>query len=202
MDINFKENIMAKLAVGEKMPNLTVNTVYETGKKINDLVGGKPTFFMVLRYIGCTVCRFDVHMLEQRYSEFTDKGAQVYVVMQSDPEVIKADLEGKKLPFDIICDPEYAFYDAFEIKAAADMQELVGGAEDLAKLQEKGAKAKEAGFEHGKYEGKEEQLPALFFVDGDCTVKVAHYGKNIADMPSLCDMLAMIDGECGCSCEK
>ncbi len=185
---------MARLNVGDKMPNLTVNTAYETGKTIAEIVDGKETVFWVLRYIGCTVCRYDVHLLIERYQEFRDKGAQVVVVMQSRPENVREDvreeMNGEKLPFDIICDTKFELYDALEIKAATTMEELVGT--DMAKLEAKGAAAKAAGFEHGEYEGKEEQLPAMFITDGDCTITFAHYGKDITDMPVIDDVLAML----------
>lgn len=181
---------MAKLVVGDKMPNFTVDTVFENGVTIEKIVDGKPTMFMVLRYIGCTVCRYDVHVLTQRYQEFTDKGVNVAVVMQSTPEIVQRDLDGATLPFYLICDSKQEIYNTLEINAAPSMEALLG--DSLAKLQEKGAKAAAAGFAHGDYEGIEEQLPAFFFVNPDLTVKEAHYGKTIMDMPTVDEMLAKI----------
>ena len=181
---------MAKLVKGDKFPNFTVDTAFENGVTIEKIVDGKPTMFMVLRYIGCTVCRYDVHCLTERYQEFVDKGVNVAVVMQSTPEIVQRDLAGDTLPFYLICDSKQEIYKTLEINAASDMPSLVG--EDMAKLQEKGAKAARAGFKHGDYEGIEEQLPAFFFVDGDMTVKEAHYAKTIMDMPTVDEMLAKI----------
>lgn len=181
---------MAKLVKGDKFPNFTVDTAFENGLTIEKIVDGKPTMFMVLRYIGCTVCRYDVHVLTQRYQEFVDKGVNVVVVMQSTPDKVQRDLAGSTLPFYLICDSKQEIYKTLEINPASDMPSLVG--EDMAKLQEKGAKAARAGFKHGDYEGDEQQLPAFFFVDGDLTVKEAHYAKTIMDMPTVDDMLAKI----------
>ena len=185
---------MARLTVGDKMPNLTVDTAYEAGTTVEKIVGGKKTVFWVLRYIGCTVCRYDVHLLIERYEEIKAKDAQVVVVMQSRPEKIQEDvreeMNGEKLPFDIICDTKFEFYNALEILPAETTEELIG--DDMTELQEKGAAAKEAGFEHGEYEGNELQLPAMFVVGGDMTVEVAHYGKNLTDMPKIDDVLAML----------
>ncbi len=180
---------MAILKVGDKMPNFTFNTAYENGKTVNEVLKGK-TVFWVLRYIGCTVCRYDVHVIAQRYNEFTAKGAQVFVVMQSDPAVVREDLKEEKLPFDIICDTDMEIYKALEINPAESMEALVGGS--MPKLQEKGAAAAAAGFAHGKYEGDEQQLPAMFIVEGDGTVSYAHYGKDLMDMPLVDDVLAML----------
>ena len=181
---------MAKLQVGDKMPNFIVNTEKENGTSFEKLVGGKPTMFMVLRYIGCTVCRYDVHVLTQKYQEFVDKGVNVVVVMQSTPEIVNRDLAGETLPFNLVCDAAQEIYKTLEIHAAADMPGLLGDSKE--KLQAKGAAAAAAGFVHGDYEGIEEQLPAFFYVDADMTVTEAHYGKNIMDMPTVDEMLAKI----------
>ena len=49
--------------------------------------------------------------------------------------------------------------------------------------------AKSAGLEHGKYEGDELQLPAVFVLDRERTVTHAHYGKKVSDVPDA-DTLA------------
>lgn len=66
--------------------------------------------------------------------------------------------------------------------------------EDIAKLEAKKQKIKEAGFVHGKYEGNEQQLPAMFVVDPDGSVVYAHYAKNSIDMPTVEEMLRILDG--------
>ncbi len=181
---------MPKLTAGAVMPNLTVNTVTDSDITLKDLAGGKPTMFMVLRYIGCTVCRYDVHLLTEKYGEFTAKNVNVVVVMQSTREIVERDLAGQTLPFQLICDPTLALYKEFEIDPAPDMKALAGNVRD--RLMAKGAEAKEAGFVHGDYEGVEEQLPAFFYVDGDLNIKEAHYSKDIMDMPTVEEMLAKI----------
>ncbi len=182
---------MPKLQTGETMPNFTFQTAFEQGKTVEELVKkADKTVFWVLRYIGCTVCRYDVSEIQRRYDEFKAKNAQVVVVMQSDPEVLKESLAEEKLPFDIICDTDMQIYNSLEIKPAESMQALVG--EDMAKLQEKGAKAKAKGFSHGKYEGDEQQLPAMFITDKEGKVLYAHYGKTIMDMPTVDEVLEML----------
>lgn len=182
---------MTKLNVGEQMPNLTFNTAYENDKQVKDVLKGK-TIFWVLRYIGCTVCRYDVHVISQRYEEFVKKGAQVFVVMQSDQAHVQNDLKEIKLPFDIICDNEMKIYNALSIEPASSMEELGGGPDNFALLKEKGAKAAACGFSHGDYEGNEQQLPAMFIVEEDGTVSYAHYAKNIMDMPNVDQVLEML----------
>ena len=180
---------MAKIEIGQKMPNFKFNTGYRNDLYVKDILKGK-TVFWVLRYIGCTVCRFDVHCIQQRYDEFKAKGAQVFVVMQSDQAHIQADLKDIDLPFEIITDPEMKIYNELSIEAADSMEALVG--DRLADLQEKGGKAGALGFKHGDYEGNEQQLPAMFIVEEDGTVSYVHYAKNIMDMPSVDEVLSML----------
>lgn len=182
---------MPRLKPGDRMPNFTFNTAYEQGRTVQDILGGKPTFFVVLRYIGCPSCRYDVHMLSKRYQEFIEKSAQVLVVMQSSPESIREDLKEAGLPFDIICDEQLEIYRSLAIEPAASMAELAPE-EIMPQLMKKGEEAKALGFEHGRYEGIEEQLPALFLVDDSGVVRYAHYAKNLLDMPSVDQMLKML----------
>jgi peroxiredoxin len=181
---------MARLKTGDKMPDLSFVTSKGERESVYSVLD-KDTFFMVLRYIGCRTCRYDVHQLKLRYDEFVKKGVQVYVVMQSTSENVTDNTEEEKLPFEIICDPELVFYKVLDIVPAKDSNELVPPEVSEA-VKEKVKKATEIGIVHGKYEGIEEQLPAMFLVAKDGKVKVAHYAKNIMDMPDIDKMLAMI----------
>jgi len=172
------------------MPDISFVTA--TGKESSThKVLDKDTFFMVLRYIGCTICRYDVHLLETRYHEFKRKNAQVFVVMQSSPGNVMEDVKEKKLPFEIICDPELVFYKELGIPSARDVNELAPP-EVMDALMEKIGKAASLGIVHGKYEGIEEQLPAMFLVGKDRKIKYANYARNIIDNPGIAEMLGML----------
>lgn len=181
---------MARINVGEKLPDFQVDTSLMRGTSFSAIAGGKPCMFVVLRYIGCPSCRYDVHMLTLKYAEFQAKGVNVAVVMQSTIENLEESLKDADVPFAIVSDPDMKIYKELSIDPAKDMAGLVGG--QMEKLQAKGAECKKLGFEHGKYEGIEEQLPAFFYTDADLTVKVAHYAESIVDMPTADDMLNMI----------
>ncbi len=179
-----------RLNKGDQFPDFQVEEAFQGNTTVYDIMGHKSTMFVVLRYIGCTVCRYDVHMLTQRINEFKEKGVNVCVVMQSKSENVRKDLNDQPLPFSLICDSDMNIYKSLEIDPADSMEALVGS--DLDELQEKGNKAKACGFEHGLYEGNEQQLPAFFYVDENGKVLVSHYGTTIMDMPTIDDMLKMI----------
>ncbi len=181
---------MTRLKTGDTFPDFRVTEAFAGNTSIAELMNHKPMMFVVLRYIGCTVCRYDVHLLTQRINEFKEKGVNVCVVMQSTSENVKHDLDGQTLPFPLICDSDMHVYQSLDIAPANSMEELVG--EDMDALKAKGDKAKACGFVHGVYEGNEQQLPAFFYVDGNGKVLVSHYAKTIVDMPSIDEMLKMI----------
>lgn len=174
---------------GDLFPNLPIRTAYEPDRQVTDILKGK-TIFWVLRYIGCPVCRLDVQLIAERYAEFQAKNAQVFVVMQSDAAHVRAALQDRQLPFDIVCDEDMTFYRTLMIRPAESMEQLAG--QRLEELQAKGAKADACGYTHGDYEGDELQLPALFIVDEHRVIDYAHYAKELIDMPTVEEVLTML----------
>ncbi len=181
-----------RLEVNDTMPNYTFSTGYRDNLTIQEVVKAtKKTVFWVLRYIGCSLCRVDVEMIKNDYSKFVDKDTQVIVVMQSDKEHIQRELTEDYLPFEIICDDKMEIYKDLLILPAASQEEM-GADGAMEKLSDKFAKIKEYGFVHGDYEGDEMQLPALFITDDTGKILYAHYAKNIADMPSVDEVIALL----------
>ena len=178
-----------KLTEGMIFPDFTVNTSKEDDVDLSSRIDRK-TVFWVIRYIGCTVCRYDVHVLAENYERIKEKGCQLFVVMQSDTEHVRTELRDANIPFEIVCDNEFRIYNELEIVPAESPEQLRG--DDVEKLKEKGGKARALGFSHGDYEGNELQLPALFIVDENRRVLKAHYGKDIMDMPSVDELVEML----------
>lgn len=181
---------MAKLHIGEMLPDFAFSTANGKNMTVANDVLGKKTVFWVIRYIGCTICRYDVHMLAQLYPQFQAKDTEVLVVMQSDPAIVREELKEANIPFEIVCDPEMNIYKQFEIPCAADKAEL-GGKDPalLQRLQVKSAAAKECGFVHGAYEGDEMQLPAVWVVEKDGKLSYVKYGEAVADIPTPAELL-------------
>ncbi len=179
-----------KLQKGDRFPDFVFSTQKSDNLRVKDVLKGK-SVFLCLRYIGCTVCRYDVHLLSLNYEDFVKKNAQVFVLMQSDREHVLRDLAASntELPFEIICDPEMKIYDLLGMETAASKEELIG---EESKLKEKGALAKAEGFVHGDYEGNELQLPALFIVDENGIVEYARYARDITDLPKVPEIAEMI----------
>lgn len=180
---------MAKLKVGDQMPDFTFDTPFESGCTLEDVVKKAPkTALLFLRYYGCTLCQLDLRQLAKHYEEICAGGGRFLVVLQSEPETISAQIQKGDLPFEIICDPQQELYHKFEIEAAESMAAMAD-ARALMKL----AKAAACGIRHGKYEGNEQQLPAAFIMDRQRRLNYVKYAKTLSDMPEikeLCSLLA------------
>ncbi len=171
---------MAKVNTGEMALDFTFDTVKENGLKLSDVVKNADTTIVhFLRYYGCPTCQLDIRDYMNLYDEIKNKNAQVYVVLQSKPQIIKDALGEDALPFDIICDPDQEIYKLYEIGSLTD-RSLV----DMDKMKDKIAKIQELGIEHGEYEGNEQQLTAIFIIDKDMNLKHAQYSVTVTDMPS------------------
>ncbi len=177
-----------RVKVGDKLDNFVYDTAYEKGLNIADRLDGKPCALLFLRYLGCTVCRVDLHKLIEEYNKIEQSGGTVKVVFQSEPDFLKEEVGDKFVPFEIICDPEEALYQKYGIKPAKNMAEM-GAAIAVVK---KVAESKKLGYSHGKYEGDELQLPACIVVTPDLTVKAVRYGKNAADSPTPTELAEML----------
>lgn len=172
---------MAKVSVGQKLPDFPFDTPFETGRTLAETAkrtAGK-TALVFLRYYGCTLCKYDIHQFAVRHDRIAAAGGQMLVVLQSDPKKLAEQLKPGDLPFDIVCDPTQGLYKEFDI-APAESQIKMADAATVGKV----AKATLAGFKHGEYEGNELQLPAVFVVDPERNVTYAHYGKSVSDVPT------------------
>lgn len=168
----------------EFIENFMYDTAYETGKDYFKNKGNKIGILAFLRYYGCTICQLDIIEFNKLYEKFEEIGADVKIILQSTPKIIKEADKEIKLKFEIICDPKQELYKKFEIKAAESLEVLKMG-----NIGEKVADAKSMGLSHGEYEGNELQLPAMFIVDGNNKVIYSHYGKDGADIPRAKEVL-------------
>jgi peroxiredoxin len=176
-----------KLIVGDKIPDFTVDTPYKRGISLDSLLSDNKTAILFLRYAGCTLCRFDMMILSEEYGKIKEAGGEALVVLQSDPDKLKIELDKNNYPFEIICDPSQELYKQLEIMPAESQIKMIG-LDSVIKL----AKVQASGLTHGDYEGNELQLPAAFVVDNDLNVTYAHYAKNITDMPDVDKLVQLL----------
>jgi peroxiredoxin len=178
---------MGKIREQQLMEDFTFDTSGRTGLIFSEAAANKKTVLLFLRYYGCTLCRLDMHVLREHYAEINGAGGQVFVVLQSAPELIERETQREPFPFTIICDPRQELYRRFEIRPASSKLAMAGG-----KTLKKIGLVKKYRFVHGEYEGEELQLPACFIVDQSFTVRYVRYAKNLADIPSPDELTAIL----------
>lgn len=172
-----------KLTPGMTAPNFTYDTISKHSLDFHKTTGRKKSVIFFLRYAGCPICQMKIGDLLKNHKEFRAAGLQVYVVLQSTPASIKEGLAKLKVPFTIVCDPEEKVFALYSVAPG----NLFGYLTPSVIM--KAMKASRAGFKHGKKEGKEMQLPAVFIVNGDGKIAYAYYGKNIGDVPDNREIL-------------
>jgi peroxiredoxin len=175
--------MQSNLAIGDKAPDFEFKTPWDDEVKFHYAVGNNPAVLIFLRYYGCPVCRMEMARIKQEIDLVRQKGWIVFVVLQSAPETIASLIRKDDFPFTIICDPQGKVFQLYGVEAGGIIKYLHPAGLIAA------IKATCRGFMHGKFEGKETQLPAAFAMTADKVIKYAHYGENISDMPPLAKMI-------------
>lgn len=173
----------SKLTIGNKARDFKFKTPWDAEVNFYDAVGNNPAVLIFLRYYGCPVCRMEMAKIKQDAERVGKKGGRIFVVLQSVPETIASLITREDFPFTIICDPQEKVFQLYGVEAGGIFKYLHPAGLVAA------IKAIHRGFRHGKFEGKETQLPAVFAMTGDKLIKYSHYGENIGDMPSLAQMI-------------
>jgi peroxiredoxin len=176
----------SRLTLGNEAPDFKFKTPWADEVNFYDAVGSNPAILIFLRYYGCPVCQMEMVKIKQEINLAAKKGVHVFVILQSAPETIASLIKKDDFPFTIICDPQGRVFQLYGVEAGGIIKYLHPAGLVAA------IKATCCGFMHGKFEGKETQLPAVFAVAADKIIRYVHYGENISDMPSLAKIMTGI----------
>jgi len=166
-----------KLQFNDTAPDFKFNTPWETGLFFYKQTGKNPGVLIFLRYQGCPVCQMEMARIKRNIKLFKQKKAQVYVVLQSRPQTVAALSDSGDWPFTIICDPDGVIFQQYGVAPGGIFKYLHPSGLIAA------IKATALGFRHGKFEGRETQVPAAFVISSDHTIAYAYYGKTVSDVP-------------------
>ncbi len=169
----------SKLAIGVKAPDFSFPTPWDDAVNFYDAAGHHPAILIFLRYYGCPVCQMEMAKIKQDIELARQKDGRVFVVLQSAPGTIAALIKRDDFPFTIVCDSQGKVFQRYGVEAGGIVRYLHPAGLIAA------MKAMGRGFGHGRFEGKETQLPAAFTVTADKVIHYAYYGKNIGDIPPL-----------------
>lgn len=166
-----------RLKAGDQAPNFQLDSPWSGPRDFYAETEGRSAVLVFLRYLGCPISRLEGDALKREVGLLTGKGARVFVFLQSAPDTLAQTLTPDAWPFEIAADPAGRIYRLYAVEA--------GGV--LAYLRPRGllaaARAMASGYRHGRFEGRETQLPAAFVIDAARKIRFAHYGRHIGDVP-------------------
>ena len=178
----------SQMKVGDNAPDFKYITPWEKDKGFYESAGKKPAVLVFLRYLGCPVCQIDMANLKSEIGLVKKKGASLFVIIQSSPDVVASSTNKEDWPFTILCDPQRSIYQLYHV-SSGNILKYIHPAGLIAAVT-----ATFKGYRHCKFEGKETQLPAVFVVGGDKVLNYVHYGRHIADIPSTQTFLKDLPG--------
>lgn len=108
------DSIEAK--IGSLAPDFTLLATNGQEVSLTDFRGKKNVIVFFIRETTCPQCRTHVGHLGQLYSQFLEAGTDVIVILGEEMEKAKQYAEGIGLPFPILCDPDRAVYNLYELE--------------------------------------------------------------------------------------
>jgi peroxiredoxin len=166
-----------RLAEGMQAPDFSFDSPWERSLDFHKAIDGTGAVLFFLRYMGCPICQYKISEIMRDWDRLRASGKKVFIVLQSEPGIVKEHIGSEEISFAIICDPRE---EAFKLYGVAPGNILHYIAPSVIV---KAVKASRKGFSHGKKEGSEMQRPAVFIIDGKKKITYAYYGKNIGDLP-------------------
>ena len=167
-----------QLQVGDKAHDFDFKTPWSPRQNFYETLKNKPAVLVFLRYQGCPVCQMEMANLKREFELFAKKETKVFVFLQSTPEIVASTTNEDDWPFSIACDPEGAIFQKYAVEPGGVFKYLHPAGMIAA------IKAIGQGFRHGKFEGKETQLPGAFVVNPMKIINYTYYGKHISDLSS------------------
>jgi peroxiredoxin len=177
-----------RIIAGTPAPDFTFDTPDERDHAFHRSIEGSVAILFFLRYLGCPICQYKIAEIRRDAVKFTDKGAKIFVVLQSDPAIVEQAVGDEPTPFTIICDPEQAIFKLYGVEPGNILHYIAPS------VILKSFRASRSGIKRGLKEGNEMQRPAVFIIDRHKMVAWAYHGRNIGDLPENAVIAAKLKG--------
>ena len=142
---------------------------------------------MFSRYYSCALCKLLLAKLTAQYPALRLAGYDLKVVLQSRQSAVAK----SRYPFDLVCDPDAKLYDRYNVFEADSAVSMVATSPQLIRLMGGTRELAMNMFSDEPTEGRARQLPGVFLVDPDMTVRYAYYGRTADDVPDLLKLVAL-----------
>jgi len=179
--------LSTRLKAGDQAPNFRFDTPWMSSQDFYETMQHRRAVLVFLRYQGCPVCQMEMANLKRDIELFNQKEARVFVFLQSPASTLMPLTNKDDWPLDIVCDPQGDIFQLYGVSPGGLLKYL----HPAGLLSAIGAMGR--GFIHGKFEGKETQLPAVFILKPDKTIQYVYYGRNIGDVPKPFNLARHLD---------
>jgi thioredoxin-dependent peroxiredoxin len=169
-----------KISQSQAAPGFTVKDV--NGNVIDlGLYRGKKVLLSFYRNVGCPICNFRFHEVEQQSDLFTRKGLVVLAVYESSAGNMRQYLANEKVYASMIPNPEQDLYELYDVGRSMGkmMKGMFHGA--MGKMK----KGKKMFKEKLSQDGNSDRIGADFLIDEHGNIVSAYYGKYVGDHISL-----------------
>lgn len=165
-----------KITNQQEAPDFTLQTVEGTSVCLTDY-RGKKVLLTFYRNVGCPICNFRFHELEQEARYFKSKGLVVIAVYESSAENMKRYLAGTTPYAIMLPNPAQDIYRRYGVERSMGkiMKGMLHGAMGKAR------KGKKLFLNNMKQDGHADRIGADFLIDEQGRVYEAHYGRYVSD---------------------
>jgi peroxiredoxin len=185
---------MLPIQVGEPAPDPDLIDLAGKKVRLSRYWSQKPVLLIFWRHFGCSCGIERAHRLLDEYPGFLEAGGDVIVISPGEPERSEAYAKQYGLPCEIICDPSYTIYRAFDLLEGKPSQVFYGGPDELLNGDyEAGVKFSQDCHASGHPAVDSPwQLPGEFVVDRQGVVRLAYRYQYCEDFPNPLVLIAAI----------
>jgi peroxiredoxin Q/BCP len=168
-----------EIKVGDKAPLFKLESFNAGTIDLSKLIGSQKIVLIFSRYFGCPICQLDLNTLLERTPEIQKKGGKILYITQSGQKVAKDFIDQKKIPFPVVPSSKDELYKQYGL----GMMTVDAAKQVRVKVKE----AFKMGFQHGEYEGYEQQGPGQFVIDKEG--KIIHAKKGWLEVDPILQVL-------------
>ncbi|WP_288362980.1 peroxiredoxin-like family protein [uncultured Spongiibacter sp.] len=147
-------------------------------------LAGRPYLLSFFRFASCPFCNMRVHELVKRFDEFTNDFT-VVAVFDSPLDNLQEHAADHHAPFPILADETGQYYERYSVQRS-----ILGVIKGMLTRLPIAIRGMCKGYVPTTIKGSMTTMPAIFLIDRDGIVRVAHYGKDEGDHLPFDDLLA------------
>lgn len=170
-----------RVTEGMKGKDFVFETPWSSGNLFSErLKEQDKTILIFMRFYGCRICQLDITKIIASYDEFLRLGSQVFIVLQTSPEIIREQDDKDDIPLTIICDPKHELYQLYGVGTFEGRERPKEVTDKINEASRKSIKKIE-----NNNDEIPNQLPATFIMNKENIVQYACYGKHTGDVPTV-----------------